>query len=284
MTSCSTLPIKTSHFARLLAVPFCLLDGILPDSWITWVSQIFRLTQLIFLLVLSFRGFPQEATDSKTCGTWVNNHLYEIHAHTKTHTRFGRKKTCGFSSACPNVVFSLVLTPCNCSGRQFLVPRELQQLPPTQRKFEGKITLPWCTFPQLSGFDCFETVNELEQLIKMSKQRKEWQDARVKGQRESPWSLTMLMLQISIPLPRYLNWLLPNPPSPLGQDPLSSGCMEQSHKPKVSGRPLTDSVIISEMRGMLHASALLNFSLCLKQWWQTALNSPAKSHQLLRIS
>lgn len=221
MTSCSTLPIKTSHFVRLLGVPFCLLDGILPDLWITWVSQIFRLPQLIFLWVLPFRGFPQEATDSKTFRTWVNNHLYEIHAHTKTHTRFGRKKTCGFRVLAQTLSFLLFSHPATAlAASSWFLGNCSNSHRPRESLTEGKITLPWCTFLQLSGFDCFETVNELEQLIKMSKQQKEWQDARVKGQRESPLSLTMLMLQISIPLPRYLNWLPPNPPSPLGQDPL----------------------------------------------------------------
>lgn len=42
---------------------------------------------------------------------------------------------------------------------------------------------------------------------------------------ESLLILTMLMLQISVPLPIHLNWLPPSPPFPLGRDPLTPGYM-----------------------------------------------------------
>ena len=48
---------------------------------------------------------------------------------------------------------------------------------------------------------------------------------RVRGQVQSLLILTMLRLQVSVALTRYLNWLLSTPPTPLGWDPLSSDYM-----------------------------------------------------------
>ena len=107
----------------------------------------------------------------------------------------------------------------------------------------------------------------------------------LKGHMKRLLILTMLLLQISVPLSRDLNiWLPPDLPCPLGWDSLSSGYRQPSHEPKVSGRPLGDSHLASEIRDVFMPSAARDFSLFSKGGWQIGLNSHAKPHQLVEAS
>lgn len=98
----------------------------------------------------------------------------------------------------------------------------LRQLPPNNSDPEG-ITFPRYTSAQTSEFDLLKTTNEeLEQIIKILNQW--WKQFQIRWRISlSPSFLKIsegesfnsqaptLMLQISIPLPIYLNWLPPKP-------------------------------------------------------------------------
>lgn len=87
---------------------------------------------------------------------------------------------------------------------------------------------------------------------------------RVRGQLQSLLILTMLRLQVSVALTRYLNWLLSTAQLHLAGTLLVLTTWEHSHEPKVSGRPLRDSVIASEMRDMFHAFSTLQLQSVFK--------------------
>ena len=111
---------------------------------------------------------------------------------------------------------------------------------------------------------------------------------RFKGHTERLLILTMLLLQMSVPLPRYLYWLLSNLPSPLGWDRVSSGYTATFSWAKSLWYHCHLETLVSFLKW--GTSSCLqhppNLSLFSKQGWQIliGLNSHAQSHQSIKVS
>ena len=187
-------------------------------------------------------------------------HFHEIHTHTKMHSV---KENVGGPWVLPQI-FTFLLFPSHalilsvtsslfsgdcCGSHLPSCPRE------SHLSLEHLSTAEWVPS---QNYRCWSGTD------KMSQQQRQLIRCFIthKGHMKCLLIFTMFLLWMSVPLSRDLNiWLPPDLPSPLGWGSLSSGYRQPSHEPEVSGRPLRDSRLVSEIRDVFIPSATYDFRL-----------------------